>query len=209
VGYIVSPAGLSMDPAKIQASEDWPIPQTIKEVQSFLGFANFYRRFIQNFASISKPLTTLTKKTVDFAWFSACQSVFEFLKTQFNSLTILAHFHPDRATVIKTDASDYAIATVLSQIDPVDNLLHPIAFYSRSMTLAELNYDIYNKELLAIFIAFKQFCPYLEGLPDTIDIITDHKNLEYFATMKLLTRRQARWSEYLSGFDFTVRYRPG
>jgi RNase H-like domain found in reverse transcriptase len=84
-------------------------------------------------ASISKPLMTLTKKTVDFAWSSACQSVFEFLKTQFNSSTILAHFHPDCATVVETDASNYAIAAVLSQIDPVDNLLHLIAFYSQSM----------------------------------------------------------------------------
>jgi RNase H-like domain found in reverse transcriptase len=159
VGYIVSPAGLSMDPAKIQAIEDWLIPRTVKEVQSFLGFANFYRRFIRNFASISKPLTTLTKKTVDFAWSSACQSAFEFLKMQFNSSSILAHFHPDCATVIETDTSDYAIAAVLSQIDPVDNILRPIAFYSRSMTSAELNYNIYDKELLAIFIAFKQFRP--------------------------------------------------
>jgi RNase H-like domain found in reverse transcriptase len=198
-----------MDPAKIQAIEDWLVPQTIKEVQSFLGFTNFYHHFIRNFTSISKPLTILTKKTVNFAWSSACQSAFEFLKTQFNSLTILAHFHPDRTTVVETDASDYAIATVLLQINPVDNLLHPITFYSQSMTSAELNYDIYDKELLAIFIAFKQFHPYLKGLPDTINVITVHKNLEYFATMKLLTRRQARWSKYLSSFDFTVQYRPG
>src|SRR6202012_2478072 len=90
-----------------------------------------------------------------------------------------------------------------------DNVLHPVAFFSRSMNPAELNYDIYDKELLAIFAAFKEWRHYLEGLPNTVEVITDHKNLEYFATTKLLTRRQARWSEYLSGFHFNVRYRPG
>ena len=209
VGYIVSPTGLSMDPTKIRTIEAWPLPRTVRDVQSFLGFANFYRRFIRNFASISKPLTQLTRKSVNFDWTPACQLAFELLKSQFNSASLLAHYHPDRQTIVETDASDYAIAAVLSQVDPADTLLHPIAFYSRSMSSAELNYDIYDKELLAIFVAFKEFRPYLEGLPNAIEVITDHKNLEYFATTKLLTRRQARWSEYLSGFNYNVKYRPG
>jgi hypothetical protein len=209
VGYIVSPDGLSMDPAKVKAISDWPALQTLREVQSFLGFANFYRRFISGFARIAKPLTMLTRKDVPFQWSSTCAGAFGELKRHFVASPILAHYHPDRQTIIETDASDYAVAAVLSQVDPSTAFLHPIAFYSRSMSSAELNYEIYDKELLAIFAAFKEWRHYLEGIPDTIEVITDHKNLEYFASTKLLTRRQARWSEYLSGFSYTVRYRPG
>ena len=209
VGYVVSPDGLSMDPSKVKTIEDWPTPVSVREVQSFLGFANFYRRFIRNFAGLSKPLTSLTKKETPFVWSSACQSAFDDLKKCFVSSPILAHYHPDQQTILETDASDYAVAAVLSQIDPSTSLLHPIAFFSRSMSTAELNYEIYDKELLAIFAAFKEWRHYLEGIPETIEVITDHKNLEYFATTKLLSRRQARWSEYLSGFSYTVRYRPG
>ena len=209
VGYIVSPDGLSMDQTKVRTVLDWPVPSNVRDVQSFLGFANFYRRFIRDFASVSKPLTSLTKKDVTFEWSPACANAFSNLKNHFTTAPILAHYHPNRLTIVETDASDYAVAAVLSQIDPTSSLMHPIAFFSRSMSSAELNYEIYDKELLAIFAAFKEWRHYLEGILNTIEVITDHKNLEYFATTKLLTRRQARWSEYLSGFNYNIRYRPG
>ena len=94
--------------------------------------------------------------------------------------------------------SDYALGAILSTIDPSDNQVHPIAFYSQTFMSLELNYDVHDKELLAIFEAFKSWCHYLEGTPTPIDIVTDHKNLEYFSTTKVLTQRQARWSEFLS-----------
>lgn len=209
VGYLVSPDGLEMDPAKIAAVLAWPTPTSVREIQSFLGFANFYRRFIKNFAAIAKPLTALTRKNVPFVWTQACDNAVAELKSRFTSAPILAHYYPDRQTIVETDASDYAVAGVLSQVNPETSLLHPIAFYSRSMAPAELNYEIYDKELLAIFASFKEWRHYLEGIFESIEVITDHKNLEYFATTKLLTRRQARWSEFLSGFSYTVRYRPG
>ena len=209
VGYIVSPKGLSMDPTKVQAISDWPTPTTVREVQSFLGFANFYRRFVRDFAKLSKPLSSLTRKDTPFVWSTACTKAFEQLKSYFVSSPVLAHYHPERTTIVETDASDYAVAAIISQVDPTTLFLHPIAFYSRSMSSAELNYEIYDKELLAIFAAFKEWRHYLEGIPETVEVITDHKNLEYFATTKLLTRRQARWSEYLSGFTYNIRYRPG
>ena len=209
VGYIVSTAGLSMDPIKVKTVLEWPVPKSVRDVQSFLGFVNFYRRFIRDFAKISKPLTSLTKKDTSFEFSSPCLKAFSQLKERFTSAPVLAHYHPERTTIVETDASDYAVAAILSQVDPMDTLLHPIAFYSRSMSSPELNYEIYDKELLAIFAAFKEWRHYLEGIPNSIEVITDHKNLEYFATTKLLTRRQARWSEFLSGFTYTVRYRPG
>src|SRR6202000_7138 len=127
VGYVVSPLGLSMDTAKVSTITAWPVPSTVRDVQSFLGFANFYRRFICNFAAISKPLTSLTAKDTPFIWSAECSKAFDYLKSRFTSAPILAHYHPDRTTIVETDASDYSIAAVLSQIDPADSLLHPVS----------------------------------------------------------------------------------
>ena len=151
----------------------------------------------------------LTRKEVTFIWSPQCQEAFAGLKKAFTSAPILAHFHPDRQIHVETDASDYAVAAILSQVDPVDKLIHPVAYYSRSMSPAELNYKIYDKVLLAIHAAFKEWRSYLEGATHTVKVVTDHKNLEYFSTTKLLTHRQARWSEFLSAFNYTVFYRPG
>ena len=127
----------------------------------------------------------------------------------FTTTPILTHFDPANPIVIETDGSDYAIAAILSQVTPSDNDLHPVAYHSRTMLPAELNYEIYDKELLAIHEAFKHWRAYLEGASHVILVMSDHKNLEYFTTTKVLTRRQARWSEYLAGFNYTIRYRPG
>jgi hypothetical protein len=104
---------------------------------------------------------------------------------------------------VETDTSDYALVAILSIVDS-DREVHPMAFLSRNFSPAELNYDIHDKELLAIFEAFKSWRHYLEGVGTLIDIMTDHKNLEYFSIMKLLTRRQAHWSEYLSTFNMVI-----
>jgi len=93
--------------------------------------------------------------------------------------------------------------------DPSDGIPHPVAFHSRTLTRPELNYDIHNKELLAIYEVFRVWRHYLEGSAHTINIVTDHKNLEYFSTTKVLTQRQARWSEFLSAFNLLIRFRPG
>jgi len=109
---------------------------------------------------------------------------------------------------VETDASDYALAAILS-MKTSDGEVHPIAFLSRTFHAAELNYDTHDKELLAIFEAFKAWRHYLEGSGDPIDVVTDHKNLEYFSSTKILTRRQVRWSEYLHQFNMVIRFRPG
>lgn len=209
LGYFISSDGVSMDPGKADSIRNWPIPRNVKDIQSFLGFANFYRRFIDNYSGIVVPLTRLTRKDVPFTWNDEARASFESLKTAFSSAPILVHFHPDRTTILETDASDYAVTAILSQTNPESLEIHPVAFFSRTMAPAELNYEIYDKELLAIYAAFRQWRAYLEGLPNPVEVITDHKNLEYFSTTKLLTRRQARWSEFLSEFQYNVRYRPG
>ena len=110
--------------------------------------------------------------------------------------------------IVETDASDYAIAGILSNICP-DGEIRPVAFYLRTLTVPELNYDMHDKELLTIFEAFRSWRHYLEGSASPVDVVTDHKNLVYFSTSKVLTRRQARWSEYLSQFNLVIHFRPG
>src|SRR5882724_5383106 len=133
---------------------------------------------------------------------------FETLKKAFTTAPVLTHWIPDTQIVVETDASDYALAAVLSIIHS-NGELHPIAFHSRTFTTLELNYDVHDKELLAIFEAFKQWRHYLEGSTLPIDVVTNHRNLQYFSTTKILTRRQARWSEYLSAFNLVIQFRPG
>ena len=208
LGYLVSSDGVKMDPKKVSAIVDWPEPTNVTQLQAFLGFANFYRRFILNYSKIATPLTRLLKKDRKFDFDDDARQAFQRLKTMFTTAPVLAHFHPDRPSTIETDASDFAIAAVISQPDN-NGVLHPIAFYSRKLTPSELNYEIYDKEMLAIVTAFKEWRAYLEGAAHPITIYTDHRNLEYFTETKVLNRRQARWSELLANYNFTIVYRPG
>ena len=197
LGYIFSSSGLTMSNDKIKIIQDWLEPKKVKNIQSFLGFANFYRWFIFNYSDIVIPLICLTWKDIPWKFNSFCQDAFNSLKKAFTSAPILTHCIPDAQLIVETDASDYALAAILSIVNE-DNEVHPVAFHSCTFTVAELNYNIHNKELLAIFKAFKIWWHYLEGPAYPIDVVMDHKNLEYFSTTKVLTWRQAWWSEYLS-----------
>ena len=208
LGFILSPDGFRMASDKVQTIQDWPTPRKVKDVQAFLGFCNFYRRFIPSYSDITIPLTRLTRASARWDWTTPCQEAFDTLKAAFLSAPVLHHYIPGRQITVETDASDYAIAAILS-ITGDDGDIHPVAFRSRSLGAAELNYDVHDKELLAIFDAFTTWRHYLEGAPLPVDVVTDHKNLEYFSTTKVLTRRQVRWSEYLSAFNMVIRFRPG
>jgi hypothetical protein len=172
---------------KVQTIQEWPVPRKVKDVQSFLGFANFYRQFIHNYSDIAVPLTRLTQKDIKWNFTKNCQTAFDTLKKAFTTAPILTHWIPDTQLIVETDASDYALAAILSLVSPDDGEVHPVAFHSRTFTGPEPNYDVHNKELLAIFEAFKIWRHYLEGSGTPINVVTDHKNLEYFATTKLLT----------------------
>ena len=189
--YILSPSGLTMSDNKIKIIQDWPEPKKVKDIQSFLGFTNFYCWFIFNYSDIVIPLTRLTQKDIPWKFNSSCQDAFNSLKKAFTSISILTHWIPNAQLIVETDASDYTLTAILSIVNK-DNEVHPVAFYSRTFTMVELNYDTHNKKLLAIFEAFKIWWHYLEGLAYPIDIVIDHKNLEYFSTTKILTQRQVR-----------------
>ncbi|GKU08385.1 unnamed protein product [Fusarium langsethiae] len=137
-----------------------------------------------------------------------CEDAFVKLKAAFTSAPILRPFNWTKDVILETDASDYVSTGVLSQAND-KGTLHPVAFFSKKHTATECNYEIYDKELMAIIRCFEEWRPELEGAPSPIKVITDHKNLEYFTTTKLLNRRQARWSEFLSRFNFKITYQPG
>jgi hypothetical protein len=137
-----------------------------------------------------------------------CKRSFDQLKRAFTQAPTLRHFNPELPILVEADASDYVVAGVLSQTNP-EGVTRPVAYYSKRMSPAEGNYKIYNKELLAIICCFKQWRPELEGTTHLIQVLSDHKNLQYFATTKQLSHQQARWSEYLSRFDFKITYQPG
>ena len=197
-----------MSKVKVQAIQDWPKPQKVKDIQSFLGFSNFYCHFIFNYSEITIPLTRLTCKDTPWNFSDDCRSAFQRLKDAFTSAPILTHYIPDAPLLVETDASDYAIAGILSIHCP-DEELWLVAFFSQTMTAPELNYDTHDKELLAIHESFQAWRHYLEGSTTPINVITDHKNLEYFTGTKILTCQQARRSEFLCQFNLIVWFRPG
>ena len=205
---MLSPAGLSMADYKVKTIQEWPEPRKVKDIQSFLRFANFYRRFIFNYSDITIPLTCLTRKGITWNFTPECRKSFETLKKAFTMAPVLTHWVPNAQIILETDASNYTLAAILSITSPDDSKIHPITFHSRTFTTPELNYDVHDKELLAIFEAFKIWRHYLEGPASLIDVVTNHKNLKYFATTKLLTRRQVHWSEYLSQFNLVICFSP-
>lgn len=208
LGLLVSIDGLRMDPVKIQAVIDWPIPTNLKETQAFIGFCNFYRRFIRSFSKIIRPMVKLTKKDAIFEWSPACQMAFLLLKDAVTQAPVLRHFDRTKEAILETDSSDYVNGGVLSQYDD-NGLLHPVAFYSKNLTPAECNYQIYDKELLAIIRCLEHWRPELECTDIPVKIFTDHKGLMYFAEGRDLSRRQARYLDMLSEFNIKIVYRPG
>ena len=159
LGYIISSKGISMDQAKIDSVLSWPVPTSIKDAMFFLSFTNFYRRFISEYSSITAPLTLLLKKQNTtlpiFAWTPASQKAFETLQSKFQETSLLWYFDPAEAAIIEVDASDFALQGCLSQKDN-EGLLCPVAFYSRKFSPPELNYEIYDKEMLAIVACLRE-----------------------------------------------------
>jgi len=150
LGIIISHNRISMDPVKIASVQQWPGPTNKKEVQSFLGFTNFYHRFIKGFSEHAQPLFDLTRNDIKWNWGPAEQSAFDRLKQSVTATPVL--ISPDSTSPfrIEADSSDFATGAVLSQVCPTDGKWHPVAFFSKSLSLVECNYEIHDKEMLAI-----------------------------------------------------------
>ncbi|QRW17320.1 Retrotransposable element Tf2 protein [Rhizoctonia solani] len=208
LGIVISPAGFSMDQKKIEAVTSWPQPKTVKQVQAFLGFVNYLRRFIPNFSLVARPLHNLTKKETPWSWDNPEEAAFQELKTLVTRSPVLIHSNPKLPYYLETDASGVAMGAILSQ-QGEDNQLHPIAYMSKSFSGAEANYDTHDKELLAIIKALEEWRIFLEATEKSIQVFTDHRNLEYWMQAQTFNQRHARWRIFLSDFNFEIHYRPG
>ncbi len=214
LGFVISPKGVEMEKSRILAISSWPEPTCVRDIQVFLGFSNFYRRFIEGYSRVAAPLTNLTKgarkgkEQPAFVFNEAAREAFQELKEHFTSAPMLVHHDPSRRIRIEPDASGFAIAAILSELCD-DGLWHPVAYMSRKMLDAETRYEIHDGEMLAIYAAFQEWRRYLEGSRYPIVVLSDHANLRYFMTTKALTRRQARWAEMLAVYDFVIEHRPG
>jgi len=206
LGFIIGTDGVRIDPEKTRSIEEWPTPRTVKEIQSFLGLANYNRKFIPDYSRVAIPLTKLTKKDTPFKWTSDQENAFQALKKMCTTSPTLRIFDVKLSIQVETDASDLAIGACLTQEHSGQR--HPLAYYSRKMTPAEQNYDIHDKELLAIVVSLQHWRVYAEGAPGLI-IYSDHKNLTTFTTTKELNRRQVRWSQLLGQYKFKIVYTPG
>ena len=208
LGVVISQDSIMMDPAKVTRVSEWPTPTTKKAVQLFSGFVNFYRRFIEGFSHIARPLLNLAKNNSDFQWSSYKQSTFNLLKEKVTLAPILALHNSSKPFCIEADSLDFASRAVLSQQSPNNDKWHPVALLSKSLSPVERNYKIHDKEMLAIVRALEEWRHFVEGTEHQIKIWTDHKNLEYFMTAKELNRRQACWSLLPAQFDFIMHHRP-
>ena len=210
LGYIISEEGIKVDAVKTQAIWDWTATKTKKEIQCFLGFCNFYRRFIEGFSRTAKPLYDRTQKKYDgkWEWWEKEQQAFDELRRKLTTTPVMVHFDPGAPIKLKRDASKYVCSGILSQ-QCEEGGWRPVAYRSKTMQEAECNYDIHDKELLAIIQAFTESKRYLRESPKPVRVLTDHKNLVTFMKTKELSERQARWKILLSQYNFRIEYRPG
>ncbi|KAL7286467.1 hypothetical protein TKK_0019413 [Trichogramma kaykai] len=204
LGHILSEEGLQVDPKKTEAVVRFPTPKTVKNVRQFIGLAGYYRRFIEKFATIAKPLFKLLQKDTPFIWNEKAQKVFDTLKTCLTTTPVLAFPKLDEPYNITTDASGYAVGGVLSQGEPGKD--RPIAYTSRALRGPELNYEVYEKEALAIIHSVEQFHSYIYNRK--ITIYTDHQPLVWFKTADLNTRVQ-KWRFKISVYDYSIVYKKG
>jgi hypothetical protein len=202
LGHIVNKQGIRPDPKKVEAVQTWPVPKNVHDVRSFLGLINYIRNFIEHYPETAVPLTKSTKKSHPWVWTGRCQDAFELLKQKLIEAPLLRTPDESLPYEVITDASDLGLGGVLLQEG------YPVAFKSRKLNSAELNYQTTKKEMLAVVHALRVWRCYLEGAGFTV--YTDHVLNTYFQTQPNLSRRQARWSEILQRFGaFEWKYRKG
>ncbi|GJR60023.1 putative reverse transcriptase domain-containing protein [Tanacetum coccineum] len=201
LGHVIDSEGIHVDPAKIESIKDWTSPKSPTEIRQFLGLAGYYRRFIEGFSKIAKPMTKLTQKKVKFEWGDKQEAAFQLLKQKLCSAPILALPEGSKDFIAYCDASKKGLGAVLMQREKV------ISYASRQLKIHEKNYTTHDLELGAVVFALKIWRHYLYGTKCTV--FTDHKSLQHILDQKELNMRQRRWLELLSDYDCDIRYHPG
>jgi hypothetical protein len=206
LGHVISKHGIAPDTNKVTAIRNFPRPQTVRDVRSFLGLSGYYRSFIKEYAAMSRPLTQLTKKDVTFVWADAQQTAFEDLKAALTSDSVLAHPRFDQPFILSCDASNYAISAILSQLQ--NGKERPISFASRMLNSAERNYSTTHKELLAVVFGTQIHRCFLYGRK--FKVVTDHAALKWLITVKNhQCARLTRWVLKLAEYDFEIQHKSG
>ena len=206
LGHVITKDGIKTSAGHVRAIQEWPTPSSQKEIQQFLGLAQFYQQYVDNFAAIALPLTNLLANDMEFLWTQDQDQAFMDLKAALCSAPVLRIFDPTLRTTVETDASGFAMGAVLFQTDE-HGISRPVAFTSKKLSPAERNYPTHEQELLAVIHALRTWRYYLDG--STFVVYTDHDTLCHFPTQPKLTRRQARWMELLQEYDFTFKYKRG
>ena len=206
LGHIISSAGIATDPEKISRVAEWPIPVNRQVLQQFLGFINYYRRFVKDCASISRPLYQLTERNRPFKWTDQCQEAFLVLHRALVSAPILAFPDCSKVFISDTDTSNQGIGTLLSQ-QGEGSQEHVVAYASRALSKAERRYSVTHKELLAVVTFLRHFCPYL--LRRQFRLRTDHSSLQWLRNFKEPEGQLACWLEQLEEYDFDIVHRQG
>jgi transposase InsO family protein len=205
VGHIISSAGISMEPGKVEAITTWPKPANLLDLQRFLGLANYYRRFVKGYSRIAAPLTDLASPLVKgWPWTAEHDAAFDALKLALSTAPVISAPDTTQPFTVTTDASDFAVGAVLSQDGSPPRT---IAFESHKLKPAERKYPAHDKEMLAVVDALRKWRHYLLGR--SVLIYTDHKSLEFFTSQPHLNARQARWAGLLAEYDYTIKHRPG
>ncbi|WVZ71061.1 LOW QUALITY PROTEIN: hypothetical protein U9M48_019687 [Paspalum notatum var. saurae] len=201
LGHVVSKGGIAVDPSKVSTVTNWKVPEIPKEVRGFLGLAGYYRRFIENFSRIAKPMTSLLEKDAEFRWTNAQQAAFDELKKRLTTAPVLTLPDQQKKFIVYCDASRDGLGCVLMQEGKV------IAYTSRQLRKHELNYPTHDLELAAVVHALKIWRHYLYG--QRCEIYFDHKTLKYIFTQNELNMRQRRWLELIKDYDMEIHYHPG
>lgn len=202
----MTPDGIQPSDAHVTAIKKYPMPTTVKEVQSCLGLFSYFRRFVPSFSKIARPLQNLIRRSTDFAMNEECIQAFETLKSLLVAAPVLAIYDPKRETELHCDASSRGFGAALLQRQQ-DGKLHPIAYYSKSTTKDESKYHSFELETLAILYALGRFRVYLEGIEFTV--VTDCNSLAMTLEKKQLNPRIARWALEFEKFTFKKKHRPG
>ena len=207
LGHVINAEGVQTDPRKVESVQNWPTPRHKRDVRSFLGTTGYYRRFLKNYAELSKPLTQLTTKDAVFEWSDACQQAFDLLRQKLMEAPVLVYpsFEPDKPFVLDCDASDVGTGAVLSQV--TDGVERVVAYFSKMLKPEEQNYCATRKEMLAIIKAVKHFRHYLLGRRFTIR--TDHSSLIWILKSKTGQGQTARWLTTMSEYIYDMVHRPG
>nr|AAQ56486.1 putative polyprotein [Oryza sativa Japonica Group] len=201
LGHVISAGGVAVDPSNVESITNWKQPKTVSEIRSFLGLAGYYRRFIENFSKIAKPMTRLLQKDVKYKWSEECKQSFQELKNRLISAPILILPDPKKGFQVYCDASQLGLGCVLMQDGKV------VAYASRQLRPHEKNYPTHDLELAAVIHALKIWRHYLFGT--CIEVYTDHKSLKYIFTQPDLNMRQRRWLELIKDYDMGIQYHPG